>query len=631
VVSGTGSLTKSGAGLLTLAGANTFTGGTTVTAGKLTLGNASALGTAAATVTGGELDLGGFTLAKSVTLSAGTLSHGTLSNSALSVAAGTVSANLAGSTTVTKTGAGTATLAVANTYTGATAVQAGTLALGDAAALGTSTVTVAIGATLDLAGLNVTGATLLLNGGAIANATAYTGSVGFAAGITSFGAADLTSLDANVAVRVAAGQTLDAAALTRAIDFRGGSLANLGSFAGALTVKGALDASATGLSTGAINLTSTGSIALGSTASAKTINYQGGALSGANYTGDLAFTGAVTMAGVVTAGNFTLNSGDTLTVAVNGSSANIKLLGGTVDFGGRASTSSVAYTSGTIANGAGFTGDVSYSGALTLTQGAFGAGRILVGSTNTANFGAGFSNRVSYSGGTIQNGANYAGTLTVNSGATLDAATNLAGSIVLANGSQLTGVGTVGSVTAKNGASVSTGVSTPGLLTTAGFTLEAGSTLKVNLKDGTAARGVGYDSVAVTGLLDLSALSSANRVTLQIKSLDANGLAGNLAVQNFSWNDPKNFTLFSYGTLSLGTGVAISDIFSIDYSGFQDAHGVAARADWFTISNDTQNGAIVLTAIPEPSTYGLAIGALALAAAALRRRRKNKAADASAQ
>ena len=135
---------------------------------------------------------------------------------------------------------------MANTYTGATAVQNGTLALGDAAALGTSTVTVAAGATLDLAGLNVTGATLLLNGGTIANASAYTGSVGFAAVITSFGAADLTSLDANVAVRVAAGQTLDTDTLTRAIDFRGGSLANLGTYAGVLNVKGALDAAATG-------------------------------------------------------------------------------------------------------------------------------------------------------------------------------------------------------------------------------------------------------------------------------------------------------------------------------------------------------------------------------------------------
>ena len=631
VLSGTGSLAKSGAGLLTLAGANTFAGGATVEAGTLALGHASALGIAAATVNGGTLDLGGFSVTNAVTLTGGVLSNGSLANSALAVSAGTVSANLAGSTTVTKTGTGTATLAVANTYTGATAVQNGTLALGDAAALGTSTVTVAAGATLDLAGLNVTGATLLLNGGSIANSSAYTGSVGFAAGITNFGAADLTSLDANVAVRVAAGQTLDTDTLTRAIDFRGGSLANLGTYAGVLNVKGALDASATGLSTGTINLTATGSIALGATASAKTINYQGGALSGANYTGDLAFTGAVTVAGVVSAGSFSVDAGDTLNIAVNGVSANIKLLGGTVDFGGRTSTASVAFTAGTIANGSGFTGDVSYVGSLNLNQGAFGAGRILVGATNTANFGAGFANRVSYSGGTIQNGANYAGTLTVNAGATLAASTNLAGSIVLDTGAKLSGVGSVGAVTAKNGSEITTGAATPGLLTTAGLRLESGATLMVNMKDATATRGVGFDTVTVNGLLDLSALSAANRVTLQIKSLDANGLTGNLAVQNFAWNDPKNFTLFSYGTLNLANGVSISDVFTIDYSGFKDEHGNVARADWFTISNDTGNGAIVLTAIPEPSTYGLAIGALALAAAALRRRRKNKAADASAQ
>ena len=631
VLAGTGSLAKSGAGLLTLSGANTFSGGATVDAGTLALGHASALGTAAATVNGGTLDLGGFTVTNAVTLTDGVLSNGTLSNATLAVAAGTVSANLAGSTAVTKTGNGTATLAVANTYAGATAVQNGTLALGDAAALGTSAVTVDAGATLDLAGLNVTGATLLLNGGTIANASAYTGSVGFAAAITSFGVADLTSLASNVAVRVAAGQTLDTDTLTRSIDFRGGSLANLGTYAGVLDVRGALDASATGLSAGTVNLTSAGSIALGTTASTKTINYQGGAVSGANYTGDLAFTGAVTVAGVVSAGTFNVSAGDTLNIGVNGVSATIKLLGGTVDFGGRTSTASVAFTSGTIANGSGFTGDVSYAGALTLNQGAFGAGRILVGATNTANFGAGFANRVSYSGGTIQNGANYAGTLTVNSGATLAASTNLAGSIVLDTGAKLSGVGSVGAVTAKTGSEITTGAATPGLLTTAGLRLESGATLMVNMKDATAARGVGFDSVTVNGLLDLSALSATNRVTLQIKSLDANGLTGNLAVQNFTWNDPKNFTLFSYASLNLGSGVSISDVFAIDYSGFKDFQGNVARADWFTISNDTQNGAIVLTAIPEPSTYGLAIGALALAAAALRRRRKNKATDTSAQ
>ena len=51
-----------------------------------------------------------------------------------------------------------------------------------------------------------------------------------------------------------------------------------------------------------------------------------------------------------------------------------------------------------------------------------------------------------------------------------------------------------------------------------------------------------------------------------------------------------------------------------------------AQADWFSVSNDTVNGAIVLTAIPEPSTYGMSLAGLALALAAIRRRNKRKTA-----
>jgi len=55
---GTGSLTKSGAGTWTLSAANTFTGGTTLNAGKLIINNAAALGTVAGTftITGGTID-----------------------------------------------------------------------------------------------------------------------------------------------------------------------------------------------------------------------------------------------------------------------------------------------------------------------------------------------------------------------------------------------------------------------------------------------------------------------------------------------------------------------------------------------------------------------------------------------
>ena len=63
VIQGSGGLTKTGAGILTLSGANTFTGQTNVNVGTLKLGNASALGTAAGNTvvsTGAVLDLGGF-------------------------------------------------------------------------------------------------------------------------------------------------------------------------------------------------------------------------------------------------------------------------------------------------------------------------------------------------------------------------------------------------------------------------------------------------------------------------------------------------------------------------------------------------------------------------------------------
>ena len=59
---GSGGLTKSGSGALTLSGANTYAGLTTVSGGTLVLGNASALGTTAGgtnVASGATLDLGG--------------------------------------------------------------------------------------------------------------------------------------------------------------------------------------------------------------------------------------------------------------------------------------------------------------------------------------------------------------------------------------------------------------------------------------------------------------------------------------------------------------------------------------------------------------------------------------------
>src|SRR5204862_531145 len=62
LISSGGTLTKLGAGTLTLTGANTYTGGTTIAAGTLQIGGAAdRLPTAGSvTFTGGTLDLNGF-------------------------------------------------------------------------------------------------------------------------------------------------------------------------------------------------------------------------------------------------------------------------------------------------------------------------------------------------------------------------------------------------------------------------------------------------------------------------------------------------------------------------------------------------------------------------------------------
>jgi autotransporter-associated beta strand protein len=107
VVSGEGSMTKTGAGTVTLAGANTYTGGTTISDGVLSVGAGSTSGSISGPVT----------------------NNATLQfNRSDSL---TYSGALSGTGAVTKLGAGTTTLsgATANTLNGTTTVSAGTLEL----------------------------------------------------------------------------------------------------------------------------------------------------------------------------------------------------------------------------------------------------------------------------------------------------------------------------------------------------------------------------------------------------------------------------------------------------------------------------------------------------------------------
>ncbi len=273
-ISGSGGLTKNGAGQLTLGAANTYVGGTTLNAGVLTLGNGSALGT-------GDLSVGGTTSLSGT--SALSVNNGIVLAADLTVTGSealTLSGNIGGAGGLIKAGAATLTLSGANSQLGTTALNAGTLVLGSNTALGLGALNAASSTTLDASTavtvnnqVNLAGA-LTVGGSAD---MALTGAVNGIGGLVKNGAATLalggsnsqlgaTALNAGTlvlgsntalglgALNAAAGTTLDANTSV--------SLSNQVNVAGALTVAGSASIALTGTVNGAGSLTKSGSAAL---------------------------------------------------------------------------------------------------------------------------------------------------------------------------------------------------------------------------------------------------------------------------------------------------------------------------------------------------------------------------------
>jgi autotransporter-associated beta strand protein len=115
--SGTGGLTKAGAGTMTLDGANTYTGATTIDGGTLTVSGGTALANASAVVVNaagtfnlnGSEEVGSLAGAGNVMLNANTLTAGGDNTST------TFSGVASGTGGLTKVGSGTMTLSGTNT------------------------------------------------------------------------------------------------------------------------------------------------------------------------------------------------------------------------------------------------------------------------------------------------------------------------------------------------------------------------------------------------------------------------------------------------------------------------------------------------------------------------------------
>ncbi|RLU10930.1 hypothetical protein CS076_11185 [Pseudomonas prosekii] len=359
-LNGAGSLSKNGAANLTLNGSNGFLGGINLNAGTLTVGNATALGLGNLNVAGAS------TLDNSTALSLG---NNVLLNANLAVAGSndlTLGGVISGAGSLSKNGAANLTLNGVNSLSGGTTLNAGTLTLGNAAALGTGELTVAgastldnsaalvlannlnVNAALDVAGNNnltlagvVAGAgTLIKNGAAdltLSGNNTFSGTFDVANG--SLTTLSTTALGNNAAVNLGAGTNLNLGASASLASLSGSGTAQIGAgntlSIGGNNANGTFDGVLNGsgllakLGSGTLNLTGANSLTGDTSIDAGTLNVSGSLASanvavnnGATLTGNGALAGAVNVAD---GGHLALATGNTLSVGALALSGNSNL------------------------------------------------------------------------------------------------------------------------------------------------------------------------------------------------------------------------------------------------------------------------------------------------------------------
>jgi fibronectin-binding autotransporter adhesin len=284
----------------------------------------------------------------------------------------------------------------------------------------------------------------------------------------------------------------------------------------------------------------------------------------------------------------TINSAVSLAgnVNVNAAAGNLAI-NGPVNFGNGTAAGTLTFTGGN---------NTTVSGAISGTASTLvktGTGSLILTGNNT------FTGTTSVNGGfLVINGSLAIGnSLTVGSNGTLAGSGNVGGDVTVA-----------GTLSPGN---------SPGALSTGSEVWTNGGGFNWQLYNATGTAGVAYDTISITGGLDLTALTSGNFSinlwTLSAVGPDSNGNAINFVnTSNYTWtlvSTTSGITGFSAGNFAINVGA------NNGTTGFSNPLAGGA----FSVSVSGNDLQLNYTAIPEPSIWALLLGSC-VALSLLRRR-----------